>query len=106
MRTIRSPYINSVVAWANPRHVSRRRPAVTRVKVMDYDEAEAVVRYVWRHCAHLLTDLERRTAEAIVGREKAAAALRLGSPQMAQTISARWGCRGDPAVDAALVDGA
>jgi hypothetical protein len=71
---------------------------------MEYDEESVLFKYVWDHCQHLMTDVERRAGKAIVFRAKAAAADEY-SPEMARTIRAEWGHADDPAINSALAAG-
>ena len=67
-----------------------------------YDEESELTRYIWAHCAHLMTDLERRAGRAAIGREKAAAS---DNEAMSRMLSQRWGLVGDPDIDSALSAG-
>jgi hypothetical protein len=68
---------------------------------MEYDDATELTRYIWGHYQSLMTDFERRVGVAISARLKAAPS----SPTMARVLNERWGCAGDPAVEAALAEG-
>jgi hypothetical protein len=41
------------------------------MKIQDYDEGAILFAYVWRHCQHLMTDIELRADRAALARAKA-----------------------------------
>lgn len=70
-----------------------------------YDE-DAVLRvYVWSHCQHLMTDVERRANLAEMFAMKAAGAGKRGSVAMARRLEQERSRVADPEVEAALADG-
>jgi hypothetical protein len=72
---------------------------------MDYDEAEVLTRYVWHHCQHLMSDVERRAYRVGMAATKADAAIERGSHSLARVLLERWGGDGEAEVRAALADG-
>jgi hypothetical protein len=72
---------------------------------MEYDEAEVLTRYVWCHCRHLMTDVERRADLAGMAASKADAAEQGGHYSLAGVMRERWGRAGDAEVREALADG-
>ena len=70
---------------------------------MDYDEDDILTAYIWNHYQHLMTDFERLVGKAIIGRAKAEHS---SSPQVSAMLQQSWGRADDPAVNAALQDGA
>jgi hypothetical protein len=78
---------------------------VQKERPMEYDEEEVLARYVWRHCRHLMTEIERRADLAGMAEIKAAAAEERGSTSLAREVTQRWGSAGDIEVRMALGDG-
>lgn len=72
---------------------------------MEYDEAEVLRWYVWRHCQHLMTDIERRADRAGMAAIKADAAEQGGSHSLAKAVRERWGSAGDAEGGMALAAG-
>jgi uncharacterized C2H2 Zn-finger protein len=70
-------------------------------KDREYDEDEALTRYVWEYCTDRMTEIERRAGGAILARAKAETMDR----PMRDEMMARWGALDDPEVEAALRDG-
>src|SRR5262249_42833095 len=73
--------------------------------MVEYDEESVLLKYLWEHCQHLMTVLERRANRAILARAKAASAERLNSPKIARMLREDWGCAGDAQGNAALAAG-
>ncbi|MFL5242574.1 MAG: hypothetical protein ACJ8FY_10740 [Gemmataceae bacterium] len=73
--------------------------------MVQYNDGEEVVRYIWTHCRHLMSEFELRAGNAIIGREKASSAKRLNNPIFAKTLDEDWGLVLDPEVNKALADG-
>ena len=70
---------------------------------MEYDDDSILTMYIWNHYQPLMTDFERLVGKAIIGRQKAT---HCSSPQQAAMLQRGWGLVDDPAVNAALHDGA
>jgi hypothetical protein len=69
----------------------------------DYDDNAILTAYIWNHYQHLMTDFERLVGKAIIGRAKAEHST---SPEQTAMIQKSWGRMDDPAINAALQDGA
>lgn len=72
---------------------------------MDYDETRVLTSYVWSHCQHLMTDVERRADRAGMIGIKAAAAEERGNASLARALSKHRDSVGGPEIEAALSDG-
>jgi hypothetical protein len=70
---------------------------------MDYNEDAILTAYIWRHYTDLMTDFERHVGHAMIGRAKADNS---SNPKMKALLRQRWGQADDPAINAALHDGA
>jgi hypothetical protein len=75
------------------------------MKEINYNDSDEVISYVWNHFQHLMSDLERRTGLAIIGRQKADAAKRAKSPTLAKILDLDWGLTRDSQVNEALKEG-
>ena len=70
---------------------------------MDYNDDTILTAYIWNHYQHLMTDFERKVGSTSIGRTKADNS---ANPQIAALLRQRWGQADDPAINAALQDGA
>jgi hypothetical protein len=70
---------------------------------MDYNEDDILTTYIWRHYTDLMTDFERQVGHAMIGRAKADSS---SNPEMQALLGQRWGRTDNPAINAALHDGA
>jgi hypothetical protein len=68
---------------------------------MEYDDEQALIRYVWDFYGNLMTEFEQRVGWAYWAERKAA----IGHQAMANLILRRRGITGDPEAQAALADG-
>jgi hypothetical protein len=82
-----------------------RRTGSTMKKLHDYEEARILFEYVWQHCQHLMTEVERRADHAALARSKAVGSRSRGNSEAARIILERWGAIGDLAVESELSDG-
>lgn len=69
---------------------------------MSYDEEAEQTRYIWEHCTHLMTDLERRVGLAILWRQKAETD---SNPATVRLMKERWGGATDQEINSALAEG-
>ena len=70
-------------------------------KNMDYEEESLLIEYVWRHGAHLMTELERKGVKTVHANEKA----EHSSPDISGVILEKWGSKDNPEVCNALSAG-